>query len=327
MRSCWIRTIAGKPALEFRDVPVPQAGPGEILLRVRAAGLNRGELIAGGVMHGGSEKPGGTEAAGEVHAVGAGVAGLNPGDRVMGRVHGRGRGSFAEYAVMEASEAIPVPPRLGWEQAAAIPVSFLVVYDALVTYGRLQRGEWVLVTGASSATGVACVQAAKCLGASVIGTSGSAGKLARLRAIGLDIGIETRDADFAERVRAAAGGKGADVAVNCVGGSLFTECMRSLAFGGRLATVGYVDGVTRSEIDLRELHAGRLVVFGVSNSRLDAEGRAGAVRGFVRDLLPAVADGRLTPVIDRVFDFDDLPEAKRYMESNAQVGKIVIRGL
>ena len=297
------------------------------MLRVRAAGLNRGELIVGGVMHGGAVKLGGTEAAGEVHAVGEGVAGVKPGDRIMGRVIGRGRGSFAEYAAMDASEAMPIPPRLTWEQAAAIPVGFLVAHDALVAYGRLQRGEWLLITGASSAVGVACLQAGKCMGARLIGTSGSAEKLARLEAIGLDVGIRTRDADFAETVRAATGGKGANVAVNCVGGSLFTECVRSLAFGGRLATVGYVDGVMKSEIDLQALHADRLVMFGVSNSRLDAAGRAKSVQGFTRELLPAVADGRLTPRVDRVFAFDELPAAKRYMESNAQVGKIVIGGL
>ncbi len=327
MKSCWIRTADGRSSLEFRDVPAPQAGPGEIVLRVRAAGLNRGEMIVGGVMHGGAEKLGGTEAAGDVHAVGDGVSGVRPGDRVMGRVIGRGRGAFAEYAAMDASEVVPVPHRLSWEQAAAVPVSFCVAHDTLIGYGRLQPGERVLIVGASSATGVACVLAAKCLGASVIGTSGSADKLARLAEIGLDAGIRTRVADFAEKVRSMTGGRGADVAVNCVGGSLFPECVSALAFGGRLATVGYVDGVTRSEIDLQAQHAGRLVLYGVSNSRLDAAGRARTVNGFSRDLLPLLADGRLTPVIDRVFAFDELPAAKRYMESNAQVGKIVIRGI
>src|SRR5262245_33501119 len=137
MRSCWIRTVGRETALEFRDVPVPRAGPGEIVVRVRAAGMNRGEMIVGGVMHGGAEKPGGTEAAGEVHAVGEGVAGIAPGDRVMGRVLGRGRGAFAEYTAMDPSEAVPVPARLTWEQAAGIPVAFCVAYDALIGYGRL----------------------------------------------------------------------------------------------------------------------------------------------------------------------------------------------
>jgi NADPH:quinone reductase-like Zn-dependent oxidoreductase len=325
MKSCWIVTRDGKTALEFRDVPVPQALPGEIVVRVRAAGLNRGEMIAGGVMHGGLAKLGGTEASGEVHAVGAGVRDLRPGDRVMGRVLGRERGAFAEYAMMEADQAMPIPARFAWEQAAAIPVNFLVVYDALFLYGQLKRGEWLLITGASSATGVAAVQAGRFMGARVIGTSGSADKLSRLKTIGLDVGIQTRMPDFATTVREATGGHGADVAVNCVGGSMFPECMRALGFGGRLAIVGYVDGVYRNEIDLQDLHANRQIVFGVSNSRLSAAGRAASVRGFVRDLLPAFTDGHIIPVIDRVFAFDELPAAKAYMESNAQVGKIVIR--
>jgi NADPH:quinone reductase-like Zn-dependent oxidoreductase len=325
MKSCWIITASGKTELEFRDAPMPQPLPGEIVVRVRAAGLNRGEMIAGSVMHGGPAKLGGTEAAGEVYAVGEGVRNVREGDRVMGRVIGRNRGAFAEYAMMEAGEVMPVPAHLTWEQAAAIPVSFLVVYDALYPYGHLKRGEWMLITAASSATGVAAVQVGKFIGAGVIGTSGSEKKLACLKAIGLDAGILTRAPDFAGKVREIAGGKGADLAVNCVGGSMFPECMRALGFGGRLATVGYVDGVYRNEIDLQELHANRHVVFGVSNSRMGPERRAASVRGFWQDLLPAFGDGRIAPVIDRVFAFDELPAAKAYMESNAQVGKIVIR--
>jgi NADPH:quinone reductase-like Zn-dependent oxidoreductase len=163
------------------------------------------------------------------------------------------------------------------------------------------------------------------LGARTIGTSGSAEKIDRLKAAGLEVGIVTRSGDFAARVREASGGAGANLIVNCVGGSVFAECMRALAYNGRIATVGYVDGVLKSEIDLGALHANRFVVFGVSNSRLSPNGRAEAVRGFVRDVLPALADGRIRPLIDRIYSFDELPQAKARMESNAQVGKIVVR--
>ncbi|MDH3288360.1 MAG: zinc-binding dehydrogenase [Betaproteobacteria bacterium] len=324
MKSFWIKTAGSKSMLELRDVAAPEPGPGQIGVRVRATALNRGELIAGSVMHSGAAKLGGTEAAGEVCTVGEGVTGWREGDRVMGRVLGPGRGAFAEHTVMQVNEAMPVPEHLSWEQAAAVSVSFLTAYDAVVGYGRLQRGEWLLVIGASSGAGVASIQTGKVIGARVIGTSGSAAKLEQLKAIGLDAGIRTRGADFAATVREVTGA-GADVAVNCVGGSMFGECMRSLAFGGRLATVGYVDGVYKTELDLQELHANRHVVFGISNSRLSEAGRAATVRGFVRDVLPAIADGRVTPVIDRVFRFDELPAAKAYMESNTQVGKIVVR--
>lgn len=321
MKSWWIKTVHDRTVLEFREVPVPEVQAGQILVKVHAAALNRGELIVGGVMHGGPEKAGGNECAGIVHATGEDVSAFRPGDRVMGRV----RGGFAEFALMEAHQAMPVPQRLTWEQAAAIPVSFLTAYEMLVPYGRLKHGEWLLVTGASSGVGVASIQAAKAIGASVIGTSGSAAKLEQLKKIGLDVAIATRGADFAPRVKEATAGRGADLIVNCVGGSVFPECLRALARRGRLAVMGYVDGVLRAQIDLEAVHANRFEIFGVSNARLTAEERAEAVRGFVRDLLPAFADGRITPVIDRVYAFEELPAAKERMESNLQLGKIVVR--
>jgi NADPH:quinone reductase-like Zn-dependent oxidoreductase len=122
-------------------------------------------------------------------------------------------------------------------------VVFLVTYDMLYPYGKLKSGEWLLVTGISSGVGVSALQTAKYIGANVVGTSGSASKLERLKSLGLDAGIETRAPDFATRVLELTGAHGADVAVNCVGGSVFPECVRALAHRGRLATVGYVDGV------------------------------------------------------------------------------------
>ena len=321
MKSYWIKTEHDKAVLELREVPEPQPKAGQIIVRVHASALNRGELIVGGVVHGGPEKLGGNEVAGIVHALGEGVTGVKAGDRVFGRA----RGGFAPYATMEAHQAMPMPERLSWEEAAAVPVSFLTAYEMLFPYGGLQRGQWLLVTAASSGAGVASVQIATMLGAHTIGTSGSVEKIERLKAAGLEVGIVTRSGDFASRVKEASGGNGADLVVNCVGGSVFGECMRALAYQGRIATVGYVDGVLKSEIDLGALHANRFVVFGVSNSRLGPQERAAAVRGFVRDVLPALADGRIKPLIDRVYAFDQLPQAKARMESNAQVGKIVVR--
>ncbi|MGQ0750763.1 MAG: quinone oxidoreductase family protein [Betaproteobacteria bacterium] len=321
MKSYWIKTEHDKAVLELREVPEPQPKAGQIIVRVQASALNRGELIVGGVVHGGPEKLGGNEVSGIVHAAGDGVTAVRPGDRVFGRA----RGGFAPYATMEAHQAMPMPERLSWEEAAAVPVSFLTAYEMLFPYGGLQRGQWLLVTAASSGAGVASVQIATMLGAHTIGTSGSAEKLERLKTAGLEVGIATRSGDFAARVRKTSDGKGVNLVVNCVGGSVFGECMRALAYNGRIATVGYVDGVLKSEIDLGALHANRFVVFGVSNSRLGPQERAEAVRGFVREVLPALADGRIKPLIDRVYSFDELPQAKARMESNAQVGKIVVR--
>jgi NADPH:quinone reductase-like Zn-dependent oxidoreductase len=289
---------------------------------MHAAGLNRGELIVGhAVKAGGAAKAAGAEGAGEVAKLGAGVSNLKVGERVMGRC----AGSFAEYSLMDAREAVPVPKNLSWEEAASIPLVFMVVHDMLVAQGKLKAGEWLLVTGISAGVGVAALQTAKALGAKVIGTSGSQEKLDKLKALGLDVGIRTRAGDFADAVMKATGGKGANLVVNNVGGSVFPETIRALAYEGRHATVGYVDGVLKSEIDLEMLHTKRLTLFGVSNRLRTAEQRAVTVRGFAADVLPFIAAGKIKPLIDRVFPFDELPAAKAYMESNAQVGKIAVR--
>ncbi|HXM82683.1 MAG TPA: zinc-binding dehydrogenase [Burkholderiales bacterium] len=315
MKAYFIRADGARTSLEMRDVPAPEAAPGQILVRVRAAGLNRGEFIAGhGLAKPGAAKPAGNEAAGEA---------VLSGERVMGRCPG----AFAEYALMDAREAIAVPAGLSWEQAAAIPLAFMVVHDMLVAQGQLKTDEWLLVTGISSGVGVAALQAAKALGAKVIGTSSSEEKLSRLKHLGLDVPIRTRKGDFHDAVMKATDGKGANLVVNTVGGSVFAECVRSAAFEARLAIVGYVDGVLKSEIDLEAVHARRLRIFGVSNKLRNAEQRASTVRGFVADFLPLFASGRIKPLIDRVFPFAELPAAKAYMESDAHVGKIVIDGL
>jgi len=323
MRSYWIQAEADRTLLQLRETAPPDPAPGQILVHVRAAGLNRGEFIAAHGLHAktAAAKPAGAEGAGEIAALGAGVTQFAPGDRVMGRC----AGAFAEYAIMDAREAIAIPKRLSWEQSAAVPLTFMTVHDMLIAQGRLAAGEWLLVTGLSSGVGVAALQTAKMLGAKVIGTSGSVEKLERLKRLGLDVGLHTRSPDFGAAVMQATGGRGADLVVNSVGGTMFAECMRSLAFQGRFATVGYVDGVMKAEIDIDALHSKRLVLFGVSNKLRNAEQRSQTVRGFTADLLPAFADGRLSPVIDRVFRFDALPEAKAYMESNAHLGKIVVR--
>ena len=323
MKSYTIQVQGARTVLEPREAPVPVPGAGQVLVRLHAAGLNRGEFIAAHGLHAksGAPKPAGAEGAGEIVAVGTGVAHLKVGERVMGRC----AGAFAECALMDAREAIAMPPGLSWEEAAAVPLTFMTAHDMLIAQGKLAAGEWLLVTGISSGVGVAALKTAKVLGARVIGTSGSAEKLEKLKVLGLDVGLRTRSADFCDAVMQATGGRGANLIVNNVGGSVFAECVRALAFEGRLATVGYVDGVMKAEIDIDALHAKRLTLFGVSNKLRNAEQRATTARGFVADLLPLIADGRLRPVIDRVFPFDELPAAKAYMESNAHLGKIVVR--
>ena len=322
MKSCWIVTKDHAAVLEWRDIAVPTPAAGEVVIKVHATALNRGELVVGGAVHGGPEKLGGNEAAGEISAVGAGVTQFKPGDKVFGRV----KGGFAEFALAPAHQVLPLPPRLTYEQGAAIPVSFITAYEMIYPpYGKLKAGEWLLITGASSGAGAACVQIAKMLGAKSIGTSGSTEKLEKLKTLGLDIAIQTRKADFAAQVKEVTGGKGADLAINLVGGTLFAECLKSLARKGRLAVGGYVDGSVTAEIDRAAVHTNRFEIFGISNAKISADERKAAMAGFARDVMPAIIDGRITPLVDRVFPFAELQAAKDCMESSAMVGKIVVR--
>lgn len=323
MQSYWMQMTDTDTVIELREAPTPVPGPRQLLVCMHAAALNRGEFLLGHGLHGkpGSWKAIGGEGAGEVVAAGDEASGFGPGDRVMGRC----AGAFSEYALMEAAEAMPMPAALSFEQAAGIPLTFLVAFDMLVLQGRLQPGEWLLVNGISSGVGVASLQLGKALGAKVIGTSGSAGKLASLGELGLDVALHTRGAGFAPAVMEATGGLGANLVVNTVGGTVFAENVRAAAFEARLATVGHVDGVLHADIDLDALHARRLTLFGVSNKLRTKEQRAAAVPRFVAEMLPHFAAGRIRPVIDRVVDFDRLPQAKASMEAGQHVGKIVLR--
>jgi NADPH:quinone reductase-like Zn-dependent oxidoreductase len=321
MKSWFI--VSGKDAtsLELRDVPVPEPKAGEVLAKVRAAGLNRGEFIAGHGLSGSTAKAGGIESAGEVVKLGEGVTEFKLGDRVMGRSYG----AYSEFAIHRIGDAMRVPAKQPWEEAAGAGIAYLTAYDMLWPGGELKSGEWLLVAGASAGVGVASVQLGKLIGARVIGTSGSAEKLKKLSALGLDLALQNRNGGFAEQVMAATGGKGVDVVVNNVGGSVFAECIKVMGYKGRLATVGYVDGVVKAELDILALHSRRLKLYGVSNKMRSAAEVAEGVRGFERDVLPAFASGYLRTVVDKVFPFAELPQAKAYMESNAHLGKIILR--
>ncbi len=322
MKSYWMNISNGQGQMELREVDRPVPGAGQVLVKMHAASLNRGELIVGHGLHGqGGSKPAGMEGAGQIVQLGSDTGAWQISDRVMGRCPG----AFAEYALMDVREIMRVPDNLNFVQAASIPLTFLVTYDLLVLQGHLQAGQWLLVNGVSSGVGVASLQMAKVLGAKVIGTSGSQAKLDQVKPLGLDVGLCTRAADFHEAVLQATDQQGANLVVNTVGGTVFAENMRCMAFQGRMGFVGYVDGTLNANIDLQALHAKRLCLFGVSNKLRTPAQRADGIAQFAAQILPAFADGRIQPLIDSVFALDALDAAKLHMESNQHTGKIVLQ--
>jgi NADPH2:quinone reductase len=317
VKAAFPSVTAGEIHWQVREAPRPQPGAKQLLLRVKAASINRGETVL--LKTSFKDAVGGIDAAGEVVETGAEVTRFKPGDRVTGRC----AGGFAEFAVMNEAEAIAVPSAARWEEAACLPVSFSVAWDALVVNGGVAKGETVLVTGVSSAVGVAALALAKHAGATVIGTSGSAEKLARLAT--LDVSIRTREPDFSGEVMKTTGGKGANICIDAVGAAFFQEILRSLAVNGRFATIGQMTGSPKVELDMDFFAMRRLRLFGVSNRMRTPEERAQATRRFAEDVMPAVASGALRPVVDKVFALDEAEEAHRYVYADRQVGKVVLK--
>jgi len=314
---------AGGTEYELRELPKPQPKKGEMLVKVRAASLNRGEILASISLHRADEaRPAGGDCAGVVEAVGEGVTKFKAGDEVIGRA----RGCFSEYVSMLEVQAAPKPPKLSWEEAGAVTTVSVTAYESVSQFGRLKAGETMVVAGAPSGVGVAAVQLGKYLGAKVIGVSRSQAKLDKLKALGMDLGIvAAAGGGFAEKVMEATGGKGANLGVNLVGGSAFPDLVKCAANQGRIAIVGYVDHKHHAEIDLEAVHGSRLQIFGVSNARLPADQRAEAMAGFIRVMLPGIVEGRIKPIVDKAFPFEQLAKAKDYVESDTQLGKVVLR--
>ena len=270
---------------DVRDVQRPVVTAGHALFRVRASSLNRAEFrrlhtlrIRSGQTP--EARTGGGDAAGEVVEIGRDVSGIKPGDRVMGRCGG----GFAEFALLDAREVMPAPERLSWQEAACVPIVFVVVHDALFVSGQLRAGETVLVTAAPSGVGVATLLVAKYLGAIVIGTSRSADKLERLKAHGLDGGVVTGSEGFGEAISRVIGDDGVDMVVDNIGADVLAPCLNALAVGGRFVTIGRMSGVTKGELDVDRLAERRLHLYGVSNRLRTAAQRAESAKRFAADL-------------------------------------------
>ncbi|MEO8196058.1 MAG: NAD(P)H-quinone oxidoreductase [Thermoanaerobaculia bacterium] len=316
----WRLEISG--AIAVGEVPAPVPGPGEVRLRVAAAGLNRADLLQ---MRGqyppppGSSSVPGLECSGLVQELGPGVRGVRVGDRVMALLAGGGQ---AEEVAVPAGQLMPVPAKLTLEAAAAIPEAALTAWTNLVVEGGLQPGETVLVTGATSGIGTFAVQMIRELGGRVIAAARSVERLERLR----DLGVEQMvalDTDYPRRVREIADGRGVDLVLDLVAGEWLPPTLECMAERGRLVLVGLTAG-RKAQLDLGVVLRQRLRIVGSVLRARPLEEKAELVRGFSAWGLPRLADGRLRPVVDRIFPLAEAAQAYAYLEHEGPLGKVLL---
>jgi NADPH2:quinone reductase len=323
MRAVILTGAGGPEVLSIGEVPKPEVRPGHIRVSVRAAGLNRADLIQRRGHY--AAPPGwpadipGLEYAGEVEATRE-TNRWKVGDRVMGLVGG---GAMAELVAVHADEALAIPEGLSFAEAAAIPEVFLTAYDALVTRGRLRAGDRVLIHAIGSGVGTAAAQIAGHLGATVIGTSRSADKLARALVYGMDSGIDTSTTPFREALT-----EPVHVVLDSIGGPAFADNLAVLAPQGRLVLLGFLAG-SRTTADLGPILRKRLEVIGTAMRIRTHEERKALVADFAERMLP-LFDRRieqaapLRPVVQETYPMSRLADAHRLMESNETFGKVVV---
>jgi NADPH2:quinone reductase len=316
--------ILGPDGPELTDVPQPKPGPEDVLVRVRASALNRADLaMARGVKHGGAGGAGavlGLEWAGEVVEAGASIAGLRPGDRVMGS----GAAAFAEYVAVDWGRVQVIPASMDFERAATLPVALQTMHDAVVTHGELKAGQSILILGASSGVGLMGLQIARAKGAGlVIGSSTNAERRGKLKEFGAHLAVDTSDADWVTHVREATGGAGVDVVVDQVTGALASQTLHATKVLGRIVNVGRLGG-NQAEFDF-DIHARRRITFvGVTFRTRSREEVREIVRRMQADLGGMIEEGKLSLPISHRFGFSELGEALRVMGENRHFGKIVL---
>lgn len=322
MRAVIMDGRGGPEVLRLAELPEPELGPGLVRVRVRAAGLNRADLLQRQGRYGapgsGPEVPG-LEFAGEVDRVGPGVQTLSVGDRVFGIVTGGGQ---AEQVVVHERGALKIPERLDFVAAAAVPEAYVTAHDALFSQGRLRSGERLLVHAVGSGVGLAAVQLGSLAGATVLGTSRTPQKLERARAQGLAHGIDSRGGHFAEEATRRTG-DGVDLIADFLGGSALAENLAALAPRGRLVVIGLLGG-SSAPIDLGLLMAKRAQVVGTMLRPRPLEEKLAAVQAFGREVLPHLASGRIVPVVDKVYPAAAIQQAHAQLEANQNFGKIVL---
>ncbi|GAB4363707.1 MAG: NAD(P)H-quinone oxidoreductase [Deltaproteobacteria bacterium] len=325
MKAILLSRFGGPEVLGIGEHSDPVIGRSDLLVRVRAAALNRADLLQ---RRGKYPPPEGVseilglEIAGEVIHAGSAVPGWSRGDRVCAILPG---GGYAEQAAVPAEMAIPVPQRLSFEQAAALPEGFLTAYWNLVFLAGIRSGETVLVHAGGSGVGTAAVQLVRELGGRSLVTAGSAEKIARCRELGAEAGWNRREGPFAEWVLSRTAGAGVDIVMDFVGAPYFEQNLSVLGVGGRLLVIGMMGGGRPEGVDLSRILRKRLSILGSTLRHLDAERKKRLVRKFTSFALPRFRDGKLVPVIDSVLDWERVREAHERMERNANTGKIVLR--
>lgn len=326
MHTVVITQPGGTHVLELQERETPTPAPGEVLVRVRAAGLNRADLLQREGRYaappGASADVPGLEFAGEVAAVGEAVTDWREGDRVFGITAG---GAQAEYLCAHPGTIAAVPAELDWVTAGAVPEAFITAFDALVTQGELRAGESVLVHAVASGVGIAAVQLARAMGAVPYGTSRTEAKLEVVRQLGLEDGVALPDglAPLADAVARWTRGRGVDQVLDLVGGPYVPASVAVLAERGRLFLVGLVGGA-RAELDLRPILGKRLTLRGTVLRGRPLSEKIAVTRHFVAHVVPLLADGRARPVIDSVFPAERIAEAHARLESNETIGKVVV---
>lgn len=324
MRGIVIDKPGGPDVLRLGDIPDPVPEPGELLVRVRAAGLNRMDLLQREGRYPvppGAPETLGVEIAGDVVGWGRDVTGWERGDRVCALLLG---GGYAQFVAVPEGMAVHIPANLSYEEAAGIPEAYLTAYLNLILLGGLQSGDYALFHAGASGVGTAAIQLIREAGANAIVTVGSAEKVRRCRELGAVAAFNYHDGPFEPGVMEITNGRGVDVIVDTVGAPYWDQNLACLVRAGRLIILATQGGNTL-EINLSQIQGKRLRVVGSLLRPLSLQEKVDLTAKFVEFAHDRLADGRLVSVIDSVYDLGDAATAHRRMESNANIGKIILR--
>lgn len=313
----------GPEVLKQQTVATPAPGPGQVLIAVEAAGVNRPDVIQRMGFYpappGHSEIPG-LEVAGTIAALGDGVSAFNTGDKVMALVNG---GGYATYCLAEAGSTLAIPAGVSMTEAAGIPETFFTVWHNVFERGQLKSGERFLVHGGSSGIGTTAIQLAKAFGATVFTTAGSDEKCEACRALGADVAINYRTQDFLEVIKKETGKRGVDVILDMVGGDYIEKNILALAEDGRVVNIGYQSG-SKVTLDMMRVMLKRLTVTGSTLRVRSSEVKAGIATAVHDQVSPLLAAGKVKVLIDSTYPLAEAAKAHARMESSQHVGKIIL---